>query len=253
MYQIIIDTAAKRQLKKLSQQVKVQLDSVIQALASNPIQNDFDRIALHDQEGWDHNNHYHRFLLKQLPTQGKTALDIGCGTGEFSRLLAKRFEKVVAIDLSPTMIEVAKQRSRSFSNIDFQVTDVLQWEPPVEQFDVIVSISTLHHLPVESLLPSLKIALKRNGRLAILDLLEHESWQDQLSDLVAVPLNWLFQVLKNAHIQKTPEMAAAMREHLRTDKYLTLSQARHVYTSSLRNAKIRKHLFWRYSVIWEKC
>jgi SAM-dependent methyltransferase len=193
------------------------------------IQSDFDRIALHDQEGWDHNNHYHRFLLNQLSSQRQSALDIGCGTGEFSRLLSKRFEKVIAIDLSPNMIEVAKQRSRQFSNIDFQVADVLQGEPVVEQFDAIVSIATLHHLPVESLLPDLTSALKPGGRLIILDLLEHESWRDKLSDFVAVPLNWLFQALKNSHIQQSPEAAAAMREHLRTDEYLTISQARRIY------------------------
>jgi SAM-dependent methyltransferase len=216
------------------------------------IQNDFDRIALHDQEGWDHNNHYHHFLLKQLPSQRQTVLDIGCGTGEFSRLLSKRFERVIASDLSPNMIEVAKQRSRQFSNIDFQVADILQWEPGAEQFDAIVSIATLHHLPVESLLPRLKAALKPGGRLIILDLLEHESWRERLSDFVAVPLNWIFQALKNSHIQQSPEAAAAMREHLRTDEYLTLSQARRIYTSSLGKAKVRKHLFWRYSVVWEK-
>ncbi|HHP7244485.1 MAG TPA: class I SAM-dependent methyltransferase, partial [Elainellaceae cyanobacterium] len=133
------------------------------------IRNDFDRIALHDQEGWDHNNHYHSFLLKQLPVQRQAVLDIGCGTGEFSRLLSKRFEMVVAIDLSPNMIEVAKQRSSQFSNIDFQVTDVTRWKPTAEQFDAIVSIATLHHLPVESLLPNLRAALKPGGRLIILD------------------------------------------------------------------------------------
>jgi SAM-dependent methyltransferase len=216
------------------------------------IRNDFDRIALHDQEGWDHNNHYHRFLLKQLPPQHQIALDIGCGTGEFSRLLSKHFERVVAIDLSPKMIEVAKQRSRQFSNIDFQVADVLKWEPIAEQFDAIVSIATLHHLPVESLLPNLKAALKPGGRLIILDLLEHESWRDKLSDFVAVPLSWLFQAFKNSHMQQSPEAAAAMREHLRTDEYLTISQARRIYTRALRAAKVRKHLFWRYSVVWEK-
>ena len=62
------------------------------------IQNDFDRIALHDQAGWDHNNHYHSFLLKQLPAHCKTILDIGCGTGEFSRLLASHAKRVVALD-----------------------------------------------------------------------------------------------------------------------------------------------------------
>jgi SAM-dependent methyltransferase len=216
------------------------------------IRNDFDRIALHDQEGWDHNNHYHRFLLKQLPVQCNTALDIGCGTGEFSRLLAQRVKRVVAIDLSPNMIEVAKQRSSEFPTIDFQVADVMEWELPAEQFDVIVSIATLHHLPVERLLPKLKAALKPGGRLVILDLLDHENLRDQLSDVVAVPLNWLFQMFKNRHIQPSPEAAAAMREHLRTDQYLTLSQARRIYTSVFHEANVRKHLFWRYSAVWQK-
>jgi hypothetical protein len=73
-----------------------------------------------------------------------------------------------------------------------------------------------------------------------------------LSDFVAVPLNWLLQTIRNRHIQQSSEAAEAMREHLRTDKYLSLLQARRIYTSSLRKAKVRKHLFWRYSVVWEK-
>ena len=216
------------------------------------IRNDFDCIALNEHQGWNHNNHYHRFLLKQLPFQCKTVFDIGCGTGEFSRLLAKRADRVLAIDLSPNMIEVAKQRSKQYTNIDFQVADILQWEFPPERFDAIVSIATVHHLSVEHLLPNLKAALKSGGRLVILDLLEHENLRDMLSDFIAVPLNWLFQTMRNKHIQQSPEAAEAMREHLRTDKYLTLSQARKIYKSSLRKAKVRKHLFWRYSLVWEK-
>ncbi|MEM9924110.1 MAG: class I SAM-dependent methyltransferase [Cyanobacteria bacterium P01_D01_bin.50] len=216
------------------------------------IRNDFDCIALNEQEGWNHNNHYHRFLLKQLPFHCKTILDIGCGTGEFSRLLAKCADRVIAIDLSANMIEVAKQRSKQYTNIDFQVADVLQWDIPTEEFDAIVSIATVHHLPIEQLLPNLKAALKPGAKLIILDLLEYENLGDKLSDFIAVPLNWLFQTTKNRDIKMSPEAAEAMREHLRTDKYLTLSQARKIYQSSLRKAKLRKHLFWRYSVVWEK-
>ncbi|PMB53444.1 SAM-dependent methyltransferase [Fischerella thermalis CCMEE 5201] len=216
------------------------------------IRNDFDRIALHDQLGWNHNNHYHRFLLKHLPAKCKTVLDIGCGTGEFSRLLAQYADRVVAIDLSPNMIEVAKQRSSQYKNIDFEVADILQWNFTVDQFDAIASIATVHHLPLENLLPCLKAGLKPGGRLVILDLLEHDNLTDMLSDFVAVPLNWLLQTIRNRHIQQSSEAAEAMREHLRTDKYLSLLQARRIYTSSLRKAKVRKHLFWRYSVVWEK-
>ncbi|MDF5707628.1 MAG: DUF1698 domain-containing protein [Nostoc sp. S4] len=64
------------------------------------IRHDFDRIALHEQEGWNHNSHYHNFLLKQLPLDSRNVLDIGCGTGLYSRLIAQRADRVIAIDLS---------------------------------------------------------------------------------------------------------------------------------------------------------
>ena len=214
------------------------------------IRRDFDRIALYDIEMWNHNNHYHSFLLDRLPNKGNLALDIGCGTGEFSRLLGQRFDRVVALDLSPNTIEIARQRSQDYQNIDYLVADILNWIPS-EQFDAIVSIATLHHLPVENLLPALKTALKPGGKLVILDLLQHEGIKDFLSDLIAVPLNKLF-LLQNRHIKQPPEAIEAMKEHLRTDEFLTLSQVKQIYLKLLNKAKIKKHLFWRYSVVWQK-
>ena len=113
------------------------------------IQADFDRLALLSSEKWDHNNHYHRFLLRQVPQRCRNVLEIGCGTGMFARLLARRAEHVLALDLSPQMISLARERSGQYANIDFQVADVLAWEFSPEQFDCIVSIATLHHLPME--------------------------------------------------------------------------------------------------------
>ena len=215
------------------------------------IRSDFDRIALYDIEMWNHNNHYHSFLLDQLPSKGDIALDIGCGTGAFSRLLAKRFERVIALDLSPNAIEIARQRSQDYRNIDYQVADIEMWKLPLEKFDSIVSIATLHHLSVENLLPDLKAALKPGGKLVVLDLLKYESIKDYVSDLIAVPLNKLF-LLQNRHIARPLEAIEVMKEHLRTDEFLTLSQVKQIYLNSLDKAKIRKHLFWRYSVVWQK-
>ncbi|MGH3325434.1 MAG: class I SAM-dependent methyltransferase, partial [Streptomyces sp.] len=36
------------------------------------------------------NDHYHPLLLRQVPDGARTALDVGCGTGQFTRLLAER-------------------------------------------------------------------------------------------------------------------------------------------------------------------
>src|SRR5690349_20902655 len=86
---------------------------------------DFDRIARLDGDVWDHNSHYHGFLLDFLPPRCGEALDLGCGTGGFSRLLAGRCAHVLALDLSPEMIRVAGVRSASIANITYQVADAL--------------------------------------------------------------------------------------------------------------------------------
>src|SRR5439155_20759177 len=76
-------------------------------LIMSVIQADFDRLALLDAEGWTHNNHYHNFLLPHIRHDCQNALEVGCGTGAFARLLAARARHVVALDLSPEMIRVA--------------------------------------------------------------------------------------------------------------------------------------------------
>ena len=216
------------------------------------IQHDFDRIALINPQPWDHNNHYHSFLLSQLPIKGQTVLEIGCGTGAFSRLLAQRFERVIAIDLSPKMIEVAQQHSQHFDNIDFQVADILQWQFPKEKFDVIASIATFHHLPLENLLSCLQSALKPGGKLVILDLVKYKYPQDTAIDIISVAFNWLIQKIQNRKTKLTQEELLAWKEHSITDEYLTFSEAKKIHSNFLEKVTIKKHLFWRYSVVWQK-
>ena len=78
------------------------------------IRGDFDRIAQLPPERWSHNSHYHSYLLKQLPPNCQEVIDVGCGTGDFARLLAQHAGSVVGIDFSPEMIRQANQHSQGF-------------------------------------------------------------------------------------------------------------------------------------------
>lgn len=137
-------------------------------------------------------------------------------------------------------------------NINFQVADILQWQFPLEKFDAIASIATLHHLPLIQLLPNLKATLNPSGKLVILDLVEYEYPKDIWLDIISIPLNLFFETFKNKKIKPTDEEIQAWKEHGLTDNYLTLSQAKQIFPSVLAKAKIRKHLFWRYSIAWQK-
>ena len=215
------------------------------------VQADFDRIALLSTDDSNSNNHYHNFLLRHIPLNCLESLDIGCGTGAFSRLLAARSKRVLAIDLSPNMIGVAKARSQKFSNIDFQVADVLKIDLPSDHFDSIVSIATLHHLPMEETLLKIKRALKTDGTLIILDLFKVEGLSDLVSSALAMPVSMGLRLVRSGRLREPREVRKAWAEHGRTDSYLTMSQVRLICRDMLPGAEVRKHLLWRYSVIWK--
>ena len=216
------------------------------------IRADFDRIALLSRNGWDHNSHYHEFLLKRLPPHCTDALEIGCGTGAFSRLLARRSDRVLALDLSPQMIRIAKERSEQCSNIDFQVADAMIWQFPTEQFDCVACIATLHHLPMEQTLSKMKETLKINGILIVLDLFQEEGLSDVLTSTLAVPASIVLKLMKTGRLREPREVQEAWAEHGRSDSYPTWSQIRQGCASVLPGARVRKHLLWRYSVTWKK-
>jgi len=216
------------------------------------IQKDFDRIALLSTGDSGTNTRYHKFLLRHIPLKCKASLDIGCGTGSFSRLLAARSERVLAIDLSPNMISVAKARSQKFENIEFQVADVMKIDLPPDHFDTIVSIATLHHLPTREMLSAMKRALKADGTLIIQDLFQAEGVSDFISSAVAMPVSVGMRFIKSGRLREPREVREAWAEHGRTDTYLTMSQVRQICGDMLPGAKVRKHLLWRYSLIWKK-
>jgi SAM-dependent methyltransferase len=219
---------------------------------SEQVRSDFDRLALLDEDDWNHNNHYHPFLLAQVPTNCQRALDIGCGSGEFSRRLAERSEQVLGLDLAPEMIRLAQERSRGLPNLEFEVADVLTRQLPPESYDCIVSIATFHHLPLAEILPRIKAALKPGGVLLVLDLFRAERVEEQLMGLLAVPTGLVLRLLKTGRLREPKEVRQAWAEHCAHDVYLSLAEIRQACEGLLPGAQVRRHWLWRYSLVWKK-
>lgn len=220
--------------------------------SADTVREDFDRIAALADEGWNHNRHYHAFLLRQLPPHGREALDIGCGSGSFARLLARRFDRVTAVDLSPGMIRRAGERSADHPNIDYQTADILEWPWPENAYGCIASIATLHHLPLEEILRRCAAALEPGGVLLVLDLYAASTPADWLTGLAAVPLGAALRLLHGGGIREPRAVREAWARHGRNERYPTLAQVRAIRRDVLPGAKVRRHLFWRYSIVWRK-
>lgn len=219
------------------------------------VRGDFDRLAdLPESGGWDHSAHYHPFLLKQLPPRPDEALEVGCGTGAFSRLLAKRCGRVVAIDLSPRMVEVARARSWGHPNVEYVVADAASWEFPQERFDCVASIMALHHLSLGLMITKLRDALRPGGNLLLLDLYRACTVTDRLVGALAVPASKAIRLAKTGSLteRQSPELRRAWEEHGTTDAYRTFGEVRRACQMELGGADVRRRLLWRYTVVWRK-
>jgi trans-aconitate 2-methyltransferase len=108
-----------------------------------------------------------RDLLAAVPTTGaRLVVDVGCGPGNSTQVLAERFPgaTVRAFDSSPDMIDAARKR---MPLVGFDLLDVADWSDP-GPFDVILANAVFQWVPDHaSLLPALAAKLSPGGSLAV--------------------------------------------------------------------------------------
>jgi trans-aconitate 2-methyltransferase len=81
---------------------------------------------------------------------GQRVLEIGCGVGTLTQLLAAELTdgSLVAVDLSPKSIEAARERLAAFGNVRLEAGDILEMDV-AGPFDVIVLPDVIEHIPLE--------------------------------------------------------------------------------------------------------
>ena len=108
--------------------------------------------------------------------RGRRVLELGCGDGETSVRLARAGASVVAIDISPEMIGVARQRAAQAGFADAIETRATSGEDldfPDHSFDAVYGHSILHHLNLDVSMPHIARMLKPGGLAAFLEPLDH--------------------------------------------------------------------------------
>lgn len=219
----------------------------------NVVKSDFNEIAaLGNEPRWNHNNCYFKALLEYIPKDADLCLDIGCGMGALSQLAAQRAAYVIAVDLADNMIARA-QALHSAENIAYMCGNMLEMTFKDASFDTIITTATAHHLPYDWLLDFSKDKLKKGGRLIILDLVKASSFLDFIFWGAAIVPNIIMNLLFNGRLNKDDEHAAEVwKKHGEHDTYMTLREIKHLASEHLPGAVVKRKLFWRYMLIWEK-
>jgi ubiquinone/menaquinone biosynthesis C-methylase UbiE len=104
-------------------------------------------------------------MLSSILHENDHVLELGCGTGYFTRELAKLRIHVTAIDISPELIEVAKNEIQT-DNVSFEVENAYEMTFGSNQFDAVIGSSVLHHLEIEKAVSEIYRVLKPGGMIA---------------------------------------------------------------------------------------
>jgi SAM-dependent methyltransferase len=106
---------------------------------------------------------------------GTSVLDVGCGVGRWSRLLAARGAVVTGVDLSPTMIAEAQRRAvvaGVSARCQFRVQDLSRLDVG-RQFDVVLGVTVLQHIldpaALHAALMAMTAHLAPGGRMILLE------------------------------------------------------------------------------------
>ncbi|MFA5864847.1 MAG: methyltransferase domain-containing protein [Phycisphaerae bacterium] len=90
-----------------------------------------------------------RRTLAELPNPN--VLDVPCGTGRITELLLDMGLNVVGGDISPQMIDVAREKCSRFGNcVSFRQLDLDDPALPENSFDLVICIRLMHHLDSDS-------------------------------------------------------------------------------------------------------
>jgi len=92
--------------------------------------------------------------------------EFGCGTGFFTQVLSGHADSVVATDLSPIMLGLAKDRIKT-TNVTFQVEDCQATSLPAETFDTAFMGLVIHFTEPDKTLAEMRRILKHGGMLIV--------------------------------------------------------------------------------------
>ncbi|MBC2600949.1 ArsR/SmtB family transcription factor [Puniceicoccus vermicola] len=143
--------------------------------------------------------------------------DLGAGEGMISQLLARNAEKVFCIDSSPRMVEVGKElaEKNGLKNLQYKLGDIEDVPMKDGSVDLAILSQALHHAekPKQAISEAFRI-LKPGGRLAVLDLDEHnfEKARELYADKwLGFSENELYQFLRDAGFRSV-EVTPVSRE-----------------------------------------
>lgn len=102
-------------------------------------------------------------ILSNLPYALRaSALEIGCGTGDFTSIFAGSISRLTAVDISEELLALARINLSDLANVDF-ILSSFEAIPGADRYDAVIGSSVLHHLDITPALSHIHRLLKPGG------------------------------------------------------------------------------------------
>ena len=97
-------------------------------------------------------------------------LELGCGTGYFTKAVTGQAKHIIATDLSNEMLEISRAQLSQFQNVAIQKADCAGTDFPAERFDTVLMVNLIHVIdePLPCLQESHRV-LRPGGMLILVD------------------------------------------------------------------------------------
>lgn len=138
-----------------------------------------------NQTAQSYDDEYRRFMTESFESEVRSWLDrqftpddevleLGCGTGIFTAMIAERVKRVTATDFSPQMLKRAAQRLGKFDNVKTRQEDACRTSFADDCFSAVLAVNLLHHAdePTAVVRECLRV-LTPGGRLVVIDCVGH--------------------------------------------------------------------------------
>ena len=175
-------------------------------------------VAIYDRKsGTDPSEDVERLLTRGVH-EGSTVVDLGAGTGTFAEAVARHCRRVVAVDVSPAMVDVI--RSRRIPNVEPVLGGFLTYQHEGDPADAVYSRNALHHLSDFWKVVALRrvFEMLRPGGVFLLRDLVYAFEPDEADDTIEA---WLAAAVHDSTLGWTgDELATHVREELSTFDWL---------------------------------
>lgn len=192
-------------------------------------------------EYWNHNTAYHPWVLAFA--HGRDVLDVGCGDGLLAERLAPVARSVVAIDPDPGAARRARARLTHVDGVSVLESTFADYASADARFDLITFVASLHHIDLRTTLTAARDMLRPGGELAVVGLSANTTVTDWLWSALCLPA---VRVGSRWH-HETRDIGVAVaspRENL--------AEIRRVASEVMPGVQIRRALYYRYLMRWEK-